>query len=144
MEDISQIILNDEASFVLSNSNEIVVKDSSIGVKPIISIIDNDASLLNNADVADKIIGKAAALLLCRYNVKSVFAKIISKPAILVLEKYNIPYSYSHLVDNIKNRTNTDICPLEKSVINIEELPLAETAIRNTISQLMQNKTNGN
>ena len=60
------------------------------GVKPLIHLIDNDLYFFNNSSVADKVIGKAAALLMVYGRIKEVHTIIISEPAIEVFNSYNI------------------------------------------------------
>ena len=71
--------------------------------------------------VIDKIVGKAAALLICYFKAKEVYTKLLSKSAIEVLEKHGIGYKSEIVVENIRKRDGTDICPFEKIVLEIED-----------------------
>ncbi|HID40378.1 MAG TPA: DUF1893 domain-containing protein [Calditrichaeota bacterium] len=51
--------------------------------------------------VQDKIIGRAAALLLVRLGIGEIEAKILSELGRRVLEYFETPYSYEELVDRI-------------------------------------------
>ena len=51
--------------------------------------------------VKDKIIGRAAALLLIRLGIRDVRAGIMSKLGMDVLEKHDIHYEYGKLVERI-------------------------------------------
>ena len=55
--------------------------------------------------VKDKIVGRAAALLLIRLGVGYVIAGIMSRPGKEALEKYEVKYEYERLVDRIACRT---------------------------------------
>ena len=46
---------------------------------------------------------------------------MISKPAVKVFEDNNVKYSADEVVENIKNNTGTDLCPMEKKVQNIND-----------------------
>jgi hypothetical protein len=63
---------------------------------------DYDRSLLL---VKDKIVGRAAALLLIYLGIQNVNADILSLPGKNVLEKYRIKYEYKEIVDRIQCRT---------------------------------------
>ena len=91
------------------------------GVFPLLDIIKNAPEVLSGACVADKIVGKAAAVLLVYAGVKEVYAKTVSSYAILVLKKAGINLVYEKKVPFIKNRAGTDICPMEKLVLDIED-----------------------
>jgi hypothetical protein len=91
------------------------------GVSPLLDIIKNAPEVLSGACVADKIVGKAAAVLFVYSGVKEVYAKTVSSYAILVLKKAGINLVYEKKVPFIKNRAGTDICPMEKLVLDIED-----------------------
>ena len=55
--------------------------------------------------VKDKIVGKAAALILIYLNIGSIYAQILSEVAKDSLEHFNIPFKYEELVDRIKCKT---------------------------------------
>ena len=55
--------------------------------------------------VRDKIVGRAAALLLIRLGIRDVRAGIMSKLGREALEKYDVKYEYDTLVDRIDCRT---------------------------------------
>ena len=90
------------------------------GVKSLVSIYES-GSRLANAHVADKVIGKAAACMYVLLKAKEVFAYVLSSSAKKVLERFNIPIFYDAEVPFIINRTKTDLCPLEKAVLDIDE-----------------------
>ena len=106
------------------------------GVKPLIHLIDNDLYFFNNSSVADKVIGKAAALLMVYGRIKEVHTIIISEPAIEVFNSYNIILHYDKKVTNIINRNGDDICPMEKLCLNIDDPEIAYYAIKELLKEL--------
>ncbi len=134
------IIENEEASFIIIKDNEIVYKGIGIGVSPIRKLIKEDSSLLNNAIIVDKIIGKAASMLLIPFNVTHIHSLVMSKSAVSILNEYNILATYNKLVDYIENRTKSGMCPLEESVKDTFDLNEAVINIEKTIEILMKNK----
>ena len=91
------------------------------GVKPLLHLLTDKKGFLKGASVADKVIGKAAALLMVLGEIKEVHTLIISEPAIKVFEKYNIPCFYDKKVDRIINRTGDGLCPMETLCLDVEE-----------------------
>ena len=55
-----------------------------------------------------------------------------------ILEKYNIPYEYGTLTESIKNRVGTDVCPMEKTVMNTEDLSEAFRLLKAKVEGLRQ------
>ena len=88
------------------------------GIQPLLIQIKNKG--LKNAMVVDKVIGKAAALLMAYGKVKQVHTNIIAKDAITVFEKYKIKYSYNEVVDYIQNAKKDGLCPMEQKVLNTD------------------------
>ena len=67
---------------------------------------------------ADRIVGKAAALLYANMGIAAVHACTISAAAREVLEQNEICYEFENEVPQILNRDGTDMCPMEKAVSN--------------------------
>ena len=109
-------------------------------IKPILSKLNENIDFYKDADIEDTVVGKAAACLYVLAKIKFVYAHTLSELAKTYLEKNNIPFKYDELVKEIRNRTNTDICPLEKSVIHIDDPVIAKTALENVIQILMNQK----
>ena len=55
--------------------------------------------------IKDKIVGKAAALLLVRLNIKNVHAVMLSELGEAVLKQWDISYTYQNLVERIDCQT---------------------------------------
>lgn len=90
------------------------------GVKPLMHLLKEKKGFLKGASVADKVIGKAAALLMALGEIKEVHTLIISEPAIKVFEKYNIPCFYDKKVTRIVNRAGDGLCPMETLCLDVE------------------------
>lgn len=120
----------------------VAVKDNEIrtsvlrGVAPIIELIDTEPQFLCGATVADKVIGKAAAMLLFAYGVKEVYTPLVSEKALEYSKNKSIKIAYDEKTECIINRNKTDMCPMEKCVLNVNDEKEAETLIRNTIKEL--------
>ncbi len=131
-------IKNNEFTFAVVKDNQIIYQDFGLGVSCIRKLIKVNSSILEKSTVVDKVIGKAAAMLLIPYGVSKIHALVISKPALEILQKYNIQTTYNQLVEFISNRTNDGMCPLEKSVAFIDDFNEATIAIEDTIKILMK------
>jgi hypothetical protein len=62
----------------------------------------------------DKVIGKAAALLMVRLGAASVHGEVMSRLACDILDRHAIPHTYETLVDRID-------CQTEEVLLNIDE-----------------------
>ncbi len=108
------------------------------GIAPILELMNDDAKLLKDAIVADKVIGKAAALLLIYGKVKHIHAVVISELAIDILNQYKVSFTYDQKVPYIINRTKTDMCPMEHCVLEINDPEYAYEALKEAVVKLMK------
>lgn len=134
----------DKAKELLANNitcvivkDDVIYKSEDSSIRPLLKLI-NDNIDLTGFSLADKVIGKAQAYLCVYAHIKEVFCFNMSKEAIKVLDKYNIKYSYNLLVDNILNNKGDDICPMEKTVKNIDNPKDAYIALNNKIKEFDQ------
>ena len=105
------------------------------GIAPMMNFIESGADLAGYS-VADMVVGKAAALLFVKSGIKSVFAKTLSEYAKRVLELYGVDYEYGILTERIINREGTDICPMEKAVMNTDDPEEAYVILKNKLAEL--------
>lgn len=115
--DIAELILKLQDHSLLVYQNGKISYQDEHGIKPLLIQIEKKG--LKDALVVDKVVGKAAALLMVYGQVKKVHTNIIAKDAIKVFEKYNIEYSYNEEVDYILNAKKDDLCPMEQKVQKI-------------------------
>ena len=90
------------------------------GIAPLVHWLEETPCVLKNAVVADKVIGKAAALLLVHGGIKELYTRVISRPAVAVLRRAEISFSYGEMVEYIENRDKTGRCPMELRAEDIE------------------------
>ncbi len=131
------LLKEEKATLVAVNKDKVHISHSR-GVAPILNIIDENPQLLNGASIADKVIGKAAAMLLVRYGVAEIHAVLISEKALSYLKNKSVTVTYETTTEHIINRDKTDMCPMEKCVLDISDENKAEMLIRRTREQLLK------
>lgn len=99
---------------------EIVYTSRKTGISPILDFLSSGVDLQGFC-VADKIVGKAAALLFAFARIEAVYGRVMSKKAVKIFEDAKIHYYYDILTDEIINREGTGSCPMEEAVVAIEE-----------------------
>lgn len=108
-----------------------------IGVKPLMSFLREDPGFFAGACVADKVIGKAAAMLLAAGGAVDVYGQVMSEAAVRVLQEAGIAYAYGDLVPYIRNRTGDGLCPLEEAVQTLRDPSDAFAVLERRIAELM-------
>ena len=105
------------------------------GVKPLMTWLEKGTDL-KDFSAADKVVGKATAMLYSLLGVRELYAGVISHAALEVLQEHNIPTSYGKLVDHIQNRAKTGLCPMESATLSIRDPKDAPAAIRAALEAL--------
>lgn len=113
------LIANKDATLVAVRGDDIRVFTES-GVKPLLQLIREGFSL-RGFSVADKVVGKAPALLYAVLGPDAVFSPVMSWTGRAVLLCAGIATSYDTLVPHISNRAHTGQCPMDSSVTNVWE-----------------------
>ncbi len=113
------LIANKDATLVAVRGDEIVVCRDR-GVKPLLKMVAEGRSL-KGFSVADKVVGKAPALLYAVLGPEAVFSPVMSWTGRAVLLAAGIFVSHDVLVPHINNRAKSGQCPMDESVTNIWE-----------------------
>lgn len=135
LESVKEQLHKDNLSIVILGENDIYTSTKH-GIEPLLDILDSERAVIRNSFIADKVVGKAAALLMVNGGVKEVYADIISSHALDVFEKYKVKAYYDSLVEYIINRDKTGMCPMEKAVLEVDEPSTAYNVLKKKISEM--------
>lgn len=113
-----ELLKSEDLSCVITNGVT-TYKSKKAGVMTLLDFIDDGVDV-RGFDAADKVVGRAAALLFVKLGVASVHAVVISTGAKKVFENYKIKCTFDKEVDSIRNKKNTGQCPMEEATMNIE------------------------
>lgn len=133
----SEINLEEGVTCLVIKNDEVIYSANGRGVKPLINLYENEPDKLKDGYVIDKIIGKAAAIIVILGHAKKVYGEIMSESAYELLQSHNIDADFGHLVKTIVNRQNDGMCPLELAVKDTTNLEEGYRNIKSTIVKLM-------
>lgn len=122
-------------SFVLYKDGEWSTSEKR-GIAPIMELLSENKELLRGAYVSDKVIGKAAAMLLIEGGISYLHTEVISEHATECLQKSNIEFEYENLVPYIVNRTGDGMCPMEETVLNVTDTKIAYDLLQEKIKKM--------
>ena len=131
--DLKDILLNENHTIVIYKNDASVHTSNDRGVAPLMKLLKEDNTQLKDAMIADKVIGKAAALLMVYAKVKEVYTPTISTPALQVFKNNNIEIHYDKEVERIVNRKGDGLCPMETLCMYIENPEEAYITIYNKL-----------
>lgn len=105
------------------------------GVRPLLEWLESEVDF-RGFYAADKVVGRATAMLYCLLGVKGVHAGVMSEGAVQVLESHGIYAGYDRKADYIRNRTGTGQCPMEAAVAHLNDPNEGLQAVRQTLERL--------
>lgn len=109
-------------SLIILKEGKTLFTSREEGMKPLFEALNIlGLSTLRNGVFVDKVMGKAAVLIVSYYRAKEVQCITLSERAKTILEKQGISYYSERLIPEIMNRFGTDICPFEKTVLKTNE-----------------------
>ncbi|MDH7477848.1 MAG: DUF1893 domain-containing protein [Candidatus Bathyarchaeota archaeon] len=106
-------------TLAIAKNGEIIFGTASRGISGFLEAVEKLGDKLNGASVADKVVGKAIALLCVYKSVKMVYAATLSKEAKAFFEKHKIYHEWDELAENILDFKKAGICPFEKLAAKI-------------------------
>lgn len=130
LEAARQRLKDKELSLVFTKNSKVIFETDVEGLRGFLQAIEKLGGSLSEASVADKIVGKAAALLCAYCKAKAVFAVTMSQSGLETLKTHKIPCQYENLAPTILNRKKTDRCPFEKLVQDTADPKEAYDGIR--------------
>lgn len=136
LEKCISMIKNEGFTVVLSDGTRMLT-GTERGVKPLLNFLD-EYGTLKGFFAADRVVGTAAAFIYVKLGIRRVFAITISDGACKVFDSYGVDYTYENRVPVIRNRSNTDSCPMEKATADAGSPEQAIALIRQTLKALSE------
>lgn len=120
MDNCVRFLTSQNATCVIENDGTCKMAFTS-GIRPLLDWIEESPELLKEASVADKVVGKAAAMLFRYSGIRKLHALLISEHALAALKDSEIEVTYDKCVPYIINRTKDGMCPMEQRVLNCDD-----------------------
>lgn len=136
--EIAKKMLREEGfSLIIVKSGTVIHATREYGVIGLANAIEKHGTGLIGSSVADKVVGRAAAML-CRYaEVSEVYAEVISEQGLKTLKDGGIRFEYKELVPKILNRVRSELCPFEKLVADCSKEEECYEKIKNYLKTAM-------
>lgn len=116
-----KILYDENQKLVVVKDGVVIYKSQERGIKPMYILATKMKDEAQGSSIADRVMGKGAALLCAYIGVKKVYGELMSEGGIDTLHKSNIKYIAKNTCEHIQNRDKTDLCPIEKMSIDIDD-----------------------
>lgn len=138
--DIAKKLLDEEnLSLVVVKNSQVIYKSYDKSIRPMYYVATSLFDKAKGSSIADKVIGKGAAMLCRMMEVEEIYALLMSETAMDVLREANIPFTYQRSCPYIKNMKKTGLCPIEKIAIESKD----ETMLLNKIEAFLKSIDRG-
>jgi len=122
LNDYIQRLRREGLNLIVLREGRTLFTSSEEGMRPLYEAINNlGLFVLEGSVIVDKIVGKAAALILSYFKAKEVHCATLSVRGREVLDRYGIKHYSEGLTEEIMNKLGTGICPFEKAVLDVDD-----------------------
>jgi hypothetical protein len=139
-EDAAALVDAKQCALAVFRDGEVVKTAKGSGVTPLLDLFDASPETLRGAAVADKVIGKAAAMILVQAGAAAVYGSVMSEAGREYLTARGIPVACRALALRILNRQGDGLCPIEQSVADEEDPAAGVGRIRERLVELKTNR----
>jgi hypothetical protein len=114
LEIAKKLLAQKQLTLVIVKKGQVLFKTDSRRISGFVKAIDEFGAALKGASVADRVAGKALALLCVYAGICEVYAEVLSRKAQVVFEENKVYVEWKEIVDNVLNDDKTGMCPFEK------------------------------
>ena len=136
IEEMKSLLNQDDIVCIVSKGDHVLTSNLK-GIRPWVKWLRECPELLEGAFVVDKVVGKAAAMLMIVSKVKTLYTPVMSENALQYLTDQKIDFSYERTVAYIKNNEKNGLCPMEQTVIDIDDAHQGYQLLLGKIAELM-------
>jgi hypothetical protein len=119
LERAKTLLIKRQLTLIIVKKGQTLFETKSHRISGFLNAIEQLDKKLDGASIADKVAGKAVALLSVYAGVSAVYAETLSKEAKDLFEQNGITHEWKALVDNILDESKSDTCPFEKEATKI-------------------------
>ena len=132
--------LLDENTTLALVKGDVIIRRKGKGVSSAVELI-NDSVDLNGFIAVDTVVGKALSILFLKLGIKEVYALLISENAYTYLTSHGVKVTYKTITSNILNRDKSDLCPMEKLSLSIDDYDDGYKVIVERFNKMFKNQT---
>lgn len=109
-----QLMATENLAFVLVRDGQVIARGADHGAAELLAAVDRLGPAVRGASLADKVVGKAVALIVVQAGISAVYTPLASQGAEHVLAARGIALQAASVVPQILNRRGDGPCPLEQ------------------------------
>ncbi len=123
-------------TLVIVKNSIILFQTDSHRISGFIGAIEKIGDQLNGASAADRVAGKALALLCIYAGIRQIYAEVLSKKALTVFEDSKIMFKCKEIIDNVLDMEKAGVCPFEKVAADISDPKQSYAAFKTLLTNM--------
>jgi hypothetical protein len=128
-----QTLATDSLAFAITKHGVVLRAGTREGIGELLDAVDALGNVARDAALADKIVGKAVAMVARRARIRAVYSPLMSQAACDALARDHIAVEYDRLVPLILNKRNDGPCPMERLTLPLDDPREAVVALRDFV-----------
>jgi len=129
LEQAKKLLKERSLAFAVVKDGEVIGTSVGKGVVDLLALMDSQGPALARASLADKLVGKAVAAMVCHTGIGAVYTPVLSRPALEMLQRHSVPLEYDELVPMVLSRDGQVRGPLEQLLLEIHDPTKAVAAL---------------
>jgi hypothetical protein len=121
LETAKTLLNQKQLTLAIVKNGKILFETKFHRISGFLNAIEQQGVNLQDSSAADKIVGKAVALLCVYAGVKAVYAETLSTAGRTMLEQNGIRDEWRKLVETILDDKKQDLCPFEKEAADVND-----------------------
>jgi len=122
-------------AFVIVKNGSVLATGTHEGIGELLDAVGQYGATLHGAALADKIVGKAVAMVAAYAGIAQIYTPLGSQAASDFLQAHSIPFRAERLVPLIRNKRNDGPCPMERLTLPLTEPADAVAALQAFVAQ---------
>ncbi|MDI1249996.1 MAG: DUF1893 domain-containing protein [Lacunisphaera sp.] len=125
---------SENLAFVIVRDNLVLAQGAHDGVGELLAAIDKLGGQTSGASLADRVVGKAVALIVLGAGIVAVYTPLASEAAAEVFRSNGVFWQARTIVPQILNRRGNGPCPLEQLTHPLHDPAVAVVKLREFIA----------
>ena len=132
-----QRLREEKARLLVMQGEEVVFRSEGRGIRPLLKVSDSVApESLHGATFVDRVVGRAAALLMVHASAGAVAAIVVSDNAMDICRRFGVPVYREERATHITGRDPGKPCPFEQAVADVDEPRAAHSVLRKLADEM--------
>lgn len=125
-------------TFVLVCAGQVIATGARDGIGELLEVVAQQGERARGAALADKIVGKAVAMVAAHAGIAQIYTPLASEAAEQTLRAFGVVLAAERRVPLIRNKRNDGLCPLEQLTLPLTKPADAVAALQEFVAARRQ------